>query len=110
MSTQVNKMSDNGNIEIYSDKNIRKLLTFDCDTTTISIEGNEIKSRPLGQKNGPSAIKSLNGWCSIFISGHQITPPSAENRSHSRQRADKPISCEISERSIRNGLLEMREG
>lgn len=50
MSTQADKISDNGNMEIYSDKNIRKLLTFDCDTTTISIEGNEIKSRPLGKK------------------------------------------------------------
>lgn len=50
MSTQANKISYNGNIEIYSNKNIRKLLTFDCDTTTISIDGNEIKSRPLGQK------------------------------------------------------------
>jgi len=53
MSTQANKISDNGNIEIYSDKNIRKLLTFDCNTTTISIDGNEIQSRPPWAKKWP---------------------------------------------------------
>lgn len=60
MRTQANKISDNGNLDIYNDKNIRKLLTFDRDTTTISIEGNESKPRPTGQKMAhPSQSRSM---------------------------------------------------
>ena len=87
MLTQTKEISDNGNIKIYNNKNIRKLLTFERDTTTISSEGNETKSWSLGRKNGLSATKPLKGRHSLFIPEHQITPPSVENRSHSRQRA-----------------------
>ena len=110
MRTQANKISDNGNLDIYNDKNIRKLLTFDRDTTTISIEGNESKPRPTGQKNGPSVTKPLNGRYSIFASKHQITPPSTENRSHSRQRDGRTIFSAISKQSIKSGCLETWEG
>lgn len=48
MLTQTKEISNNGNIKIYNNKNIRKLLTFERDTTTISIEGNEIKACSLG--------------------------------------------------------------
>lgn len=87
MPSHTNKISDNGYIYKYNDKNSRKLLTFERDTTTISSEGNETKSWSLGRKNGLSATKPLKGRHSLFIPEHQITPPSAENRSHSRQRA-----------------------
>lgn len=87
MPSQTNKISDNGYIYKYNDKNSRKLLTFERDTTTISSEGNETKSWSLGRKNGRSATKPLKWRHSLFIPEHQITPPSAENRSHIRQRA-----------------------
>lgn len=72
MLTQMKEISDNGNIKIYNNKNIRKLLTFERDTTTISIEGNEIKACSLGRKKANSTQSRSKGGTAFLFSNIKL--------------------------------------
>ena len=72
MLTQTKEISDNGNMRIHNDKNIRKLLTFERDTTTISIEGNEIKACSLGWKKANSTQSRSKGGTAFLFSNIKL--------------------------------------